>query len=595
MEHGAKMTRYLITTADERSWVYDRPVLFLGEWCCRYDRKSVWTKLDATIAAPYGVQREQKKNDFIYTNDLANQLLNELATSLNAFHRVSRSVRFWHIVLGPWLIRYVRMCFNRYSTIHQTIENHGISGTTIFDVPGYSLATNDTNDFSWACNDALWNHVLYGRILNDLKGVTVDSIMIQDSIGFCSELETNTSLGLRLYKKMILDLAVSHVLPKLSRKRDAFIINSYLPRLEEAKLAINLGQFPQVWRSPKLKKVLLDQKIRQDLKINTMGYHGFELFIREQIKDILPKCYVEGFDQMMEQISTLPWPASPKFIFTSNNFDTDEIFKVWTGCQVERGVPYFVGQHGNNYGTRCMNFPEMLTCDAFFSWGWKNQDTKTIPAFLFKKVKSNALRADPEGGLLLIETYRPHRFHTHDFDFCIYQEEQFKFVEALPLVIQQKLVVRLPVRSRKTFWSEEQQWRDRHPSVEVEPGIANIDKLINKSRLVIHSYDSTGMLETLAFNIPTICFWHGGFDHLLPTAKRFYEMLREVSIIVDTPEQAAEWVSKHWEQLDVWWGSSRLQRIRAIFCDEYARLDTRGAKSLKQMLCSATNVQNMEF
>lgn len=592
------MERYLITTADERSWVYDRPVLFLGEWCRRYDRKSVWTKMDATIAAPYGVQSEQTELDFIYTNNLLSQLLNELVIALNEYHQVSRSVRFWHIVLGHWLIRYVRVIFNRYFTLDQAIKQYKISGTAILELADYSLAMNDSYDFIWACNDPLWNHVLYGHILKQLGNVTLDSIPTKNSTDFSFDLKSNVPSGFGFYKQSVIDLCANHVLPKLSRKRDAFIINSYLPTLEEAKLAIHLGQFPQRWRSPKLKNVTLDQNKRQNLKINTVGYHGFELLIREKIKDILPKCYLEGFDQLMDQVCSLPWPKSPKFIFTSNNFDTDEVFKVWTGCQVERGVPYFVGQHGNNYGTlkECVIRPEMLTCDAFFSWGWSNQSTKNIPTFMLKRVKSNALRADPGGVLLLIERQRPHCMETHDtdFNFCVYQENQFKFVAALPGIIQEKLVVRLPSVWKRTNWYEDQRWRDRHPSVVVELGTENIDKLISKSRLVVHSYDSTGMLETLAFNIPTICFWSGGFYHIQPTAKPFYEMLREVSIIVDTPEQAAELVSKHWDHLELWWSSSRLQGIRALFCDEYARLDTRGAKSLKEILCNAINIKNME-
>lgn len=593
------MERYLITTADERSWVYDRPVLFLGEWCCRYDRRFVWTKLDAIVAAPYGVQSEQTELDFIYTNNLLSQLLNELAIALNAFHNVNHSARFWHIVLGHWLMRYIRVIFNRYFTLDQAIKQNGISGTAILDLADYSLATNDTNDFIWACNDALWNHVLYGHILNQLGSVTINSIAITNPTDFSFELKSNVPSGFGFNKRRMIDLAVNQVLPKFSRKRDAFIINSYLPKLEEAKLAINLGQFPQRWRSSKLKNVLLDQKKRQSLKINTIGYHGFELFIREKIKDILPKCYFEGFDQLMDQVNSLPWPKSPKFIFTSNNFDTDEVFKVWTGCQVEKGVPYFVGQHGNNYGTlkECVIRPEMLVCDAFFSWGWSNLSTKNIPAFLLKRGKSNPLRADPNGGLLLVETQHPHCVETFDVDFnyCIYQEDQFKFVAALPGIIQQKLVVRLPSVWRRTNWYEDQRWRDRHPSVVVELGTENIDKLINKSRLVVHSYDSTGMLETLAFNIPTICFWSGGFDHLLPMAKPFYEMLRAASIIVDTPVQAAKLVANHWDNMEAWWNNSKRQRARMLFCDEYARLETRGAQSLKRSLLRQLNQKSMGF
>ena len=65
---------------------------------------------------------------------------------------------------------------------------------------------------------------------------------------------------------------------------------------------------------------------------------------------------------------------NPKFIFTSNSFDTDEIFKQWVARNVEKSVPYFVGQHGNNYGQNIFEgrsiWPERSTCDSFITWGW---------------------------------------------------------------------------------------------------------------------------------------------------------------------------------------------------------------------------------
>jgi hypothetical protein len=51
-----KVARHLITTADERTWKFDRPVLFLGEWCRLYDRKQVWGGMDGIVAEPYGLQ-----------------------------------------------------------------------------------------------------------------------------------------------------------------------------------------------------------------------------------------------------------------------------------------------------------------------------------------------------------------------------------------------------------------------------------------------------------------------------------------------------------------------------------------------------------
>lgn len=55
--------RYLITTADERTWKFDRPVIFLGEWCRIYDRKHIWQGMDAIVAAPYGLTQSKKDAD----------------------------------------------------------------------------------------------------------------------------------------------------------------------------------------------------------------------------------------------------------------------------------------------------------------------------------------------------------------------------------------------------------------------------------------------------------------------------------------------------------------------------------------------------
>ena len=56
--------RYLITTADERTWDGKNVVLFLGKWCLRSDRKILWSGLDAIIAEPYGIEIEKKLDDY---------------------------------------------------------------------------------------------------------------------------------------------------------------------------------------------------------------------------------------------------------------------------------------------------------------------------------------------------------------------------------------------------------------------------------------------------------------------------------------------------------------------------------------------------
>ena len=78
------MKRYLITTADEATWKIDRPVLFLGVWCQKFNREKIWSKLDSSLAEPF-IENNTVDSDYDYLEVLYNQLLIELTDALNAF------------------------------------------------------------------------------------------------------------------------------------------------------------------------------------------------------------------------------------------------------------------------------------------------------------------------------------------------------------------------------------------------------------------------------------------------------------------------------------------------------------------------------
>jgi putative transferase (TIGR04331 family) len=109
--------RHLITTADERTWVFDRPVLFLGEWCRRYARRELWQRMHAVVAVPYGIDLEEKQRDYAYVAQLCERTLPQLTAVLNEQHGVSHSTRYWRIVLGHWLQRCFALLVNRWFAI----------------------------------------------------------------------------------------------------------------------------------------------------------------------------------------------------------------------------------------------------------------------------------------------------------------------------------------------------------------------------------------------------------------------------------------------------------------------------------------------
>jgi putative transferase (TIGR04331 family) len=609
MGSDLNMGRLLVTTALEETWGGDVPVLFLGEGCRLYSRKHIWSKMDALVAKPFGMEPEEMLSSADFIDGLTSQILSELTGVLNEHHKVQYSERYWNILLGHWLKRYVSVAFNRYYTLDQALKNYEVTGTSILKDVDYDLATSDSLSFIWVCNDDRWNHTLYSRIMTFRGDIALNQVLAHSggSGKFVCEVKRVRTLllqasGMRQKLLIIASLLDAGVLvdksmkwmlnvisPRFRSDTDAFIISSYLPIKEDIKLHFALGQVPQYWRSLPFKQVGVDSEQRASLKLNYDHFKAFEKYVRWQLPEVIPTCYLEGYKNLIAAAEKTMWPKKAKFIFTSNCFDTDEVFKVWTALKVEQGTPYFVGQHGSNYGTHTFwgnkNSSERMTSDKFITWGWKEVEND-IPAFVFTKVGAKPREFDSAGGLLLIENPLMSAIYYYDVfhKFEEYIEGQFLLAQNLPEHIQGRLTVRLHSAYRKMRSFEDLRWKDYSPYTKIDRGLTDIRALIKLNRLIVHSYDSSGILETLAMNIPTMCFWRDGLNHLLPSAKPYYELLVEAGILFFSPEKAARSIALHWDDIDEWWESKKVQDARQKFCDQYARTVPHPIQKLKEML-----------
>ena len=590
--------RFLITTADERTWEFDRPVLFLGEWCRRYVRRHVWQAMDAVVAAPpYGIEPVIRDRDHARARAYEELLLPHLCAVLNRHHATDHEERYWRILLGHWFRRYVEVILNRHQTLESCLRDYRPAAMKVFADDEYSLAPQDSYAAIHAFNDAHWNARLYARLLGyiEVGALAVEVLPAAPQREFEGlTVEVPRSLPKRMLARVVRHAraAASH----LSQAGDALIVNSYLPRLEEIRLQLALGQIPQqlAGRTDNLPASVIDHSLRRRMvdefvtpKLDGQS-SGLTRALGAMLFDLLPACYLEGYAALTAAADTLPWPQAPRFIFTSNNFDTDELFKAWAAAKAATGVPYIVGQHGNNYGTsRYMNpSVEESTADRFITWGWDDGLPQHVPGFIFKTGKSAHQPCNPQGGLLLIELHAGQMLTTWDAvaEFAEYFNEQLAFAEMLSPKVRRQLTVRLHHEYRKLGWDEVERWQAFDPSIRLETGEQRLVELIAASRLVVHSYDSTGILETLAQNIPTLAFWQNDFAHLRDSAKPYYQGLVEAGIVHLNPRSAAAHIDAIWADVVAWWASPAVQAARLNFCARYARVSTDSAHELKQIL-----------
>lgn len=518
-------------------------------------------------------------------------VLKVLHNTLNDFHGIDYSEESWRLLLGHWIERYVSSYVQREFDLRRILSEPKLAKASV--KPGTALeVASDTEDAIRVFNSMSWDAYVYKGLLETFHPsfpVDASPIVVKSK---SPEVESRKH-GL---KKQVLLFA--NLLSRLVSSRARYFLHTtYLPLLASAKIHLALGQVPQLWHSENSKPLApLNFKLRRELRQKFSENYvalgeatALEKMLVENISYVLPVSFLEGFRALGREVESRGWPRKPKVIFTSNRFDTDDVFKLYVVEKRKLGALYVVGQHGNNYGTKRTMFPsiEEQTSDKFFTWGWNPNVSKYVALFNLKMSGIHYFQSAPDGEVLLLQTHRPHAFElenpfvSHDRYF----DWQKQFYSRLD--IQAKSLLRVRLHSGHAFfaWGESERWSGMLTSGSAltsseEP----IFKQFSKSRLVVHTYDSTGMLETLAGNVPTVAFWPLGMSHLTNEAEEDYQKLIAVKIIHTSPESAANHINLVLQDIDAWWGSSAVQKVRADFVSKYSRLSPRPIRELTHAL-----------
>ena len=553
--------------------------------------------MEAVVVPPYCVGRSNRESLNKICASIEKDLFPSLCSCLNDYHGREYSARFYKIVLGHWFRRYINVITNRLESLRSAIRLFPIAGMTAVMDTNYQLSVQDSETFLWATNDSLWNSMLFLRLVNTNNDINVpiEYVSTKNDLGFSLNNNNSEVSGIDILKKResILKSWARRVFNNLNKYNKGLIINSYLSRSDEIRLNLILNQFPvfanldqkdiSVKASPELRAQLLNK-----LKVSSNGhiYNAAASLLFEMI----PVAFLEGFSEMYNRSIELYGSRKASFIFTSVDFDTNEKFKIWTAHQCEKGSKYIVGQHGNNYGTHRFMNPsiEELSSDKFLTWGWTDNLPQHLPmhAFFQKKAKNTVYKR--HGGLLLIELNGYHKIEIYDaeYEYRLYLNEQFSFVSELQSHIRECLTVRMKGVWKQFGYNEDMLWEKSGLDIKIDYGHRPLQKLKKLSRLVVHSYDSTGILESLAKNEPMIAFWQNGFDHLRDSAIPYYQLLVDAGIVHLSTQSAAEQVNSIWDDVPGWWNSQIVQSARVTFCARYAKTSKTPLRDLKKALLS---------
>ncbi|WP_224963356.1 LIC12162 family transferase [Geomonas subterranea] len=569
---------FLATTAQEAFWDTDKRIIFLGEWCRLFSRKEYWQSLDATVApSPYQALAAVE-HYYACASEICEELLAALTGGLNEIHGTSHSLRFWRIVIGPWLFYYVHTNLDRFVRIKDVFAQHPDLTSIVLSEQSF-VVPRDTMEAVDLCKTDLYNLQLYSRVFTFLgkKFPVVEVLETQPNQKSASK----EKLTPRLFFLKAANFAVKKACAIIQDKPGILYKSSYFAPDVELRLFLRTrGKFRPVGRKPfRGATGPVENILRERIAASLPAGDDFRALLQVTIPLDLPRCFVEGFDELKAEARQ--YPRKPTAIFTSNAHFYDEAFKVWAGSSVEQGSLLLVAQHGGNYGVaKCLKPQEheVAICDRYYSWGWQDSGSHADVVTPFPAAKlagRERIGADNGKRGILLASTASFRYLVQFPHLPEYFEDYLAWQQLFCATLDDNCRANLSVRllAEDLGWGLKERWKafSSEIRIEEEGTSSNFYDSLKACRLFVADHISTTYMEALSSDKPTVMFYNQQNYRVKREAQHHFDLLKQVGILHDTPEQAAQTVNEVYGDVETWWNDAERQRARQEFCNVYGR------------------------
>lgn len=565
---------YLATTGNSEIWDLGSRILVLGPWCLTSDKCRKILKdnnIDYfTVSSPWKPAYKIKEADN-YCNGLYEKFIPALSDNLNLIHNVDYPDKYWQVIIGPWLLHFINIFYDRYKRIESALKMFPDVYSSVLPEDQVQLKTYDTRQLIGdQVNDDLYNLGLFSIVLRKLAPGCLKEVNIPLEQGGV-ELKT-VRYGI---KEKVLNVILRIIAP--GYKHDMVLLDMcHLPVFDKVHLMIKSGVSLTRLFNIDFKVGLNPVKdcstvLRRRLNISS-DRGGFEELLCQTIPKAIPIAYIENYQCYKKSISGL---NDCKIIGSTVGWYCNEFFKYFTAEKIVSGAKLLDFQHGAVYGMAAAAPCETISLekDVFYTWGWtisENSKAKRLPSPHMSRLKDTHSQKSKD--LIFIGTIEYKyvvRFHTVAFpeDMPRYFEEKSVFLRNLSEIPRSHVVYK-PFFNDLGWESEMDIVAKACPQIKlVNKGMAY--KLMKEARLVVLDNPSTPLLEALSINVPTVLYWDHDVYLMKPEAEECFERLRKAGILYKDPVSAAKKVNQVFNDPKEWWLSEEVQDARAQFCDRF--------------------------
>ena len=455
--------------------------------------------------------------------------------------------------------------------------------TTASNLGDYNFYTKDSISIHSACMNSEWNYNLVSNILRHSFVNKIDIQNYKTKNNFLSSLDViEKEKKKNTFKKFFLYTysKIQNLSYPLYKKNNYYIKDSCLPKLTELKLSLLLKQFPILFKDQIEIPEKYDDRIRNKINLEKKNIDEVEKVIRFFIPNLLPTTYLENYLFIKEKSKNLKWPNNPKAIITGNSYEFDELFKFWSADKLTKGTKYYIFQHGTLHASHVSieQSNEYQVCDRYFNWGKKFNNKKNVKTFNFKlfNIKKTKLKKIK---ILVICKARGYEIEAYDRGYEY--KKIFAGVKTLIKLLPKKILENAHFRIKDIFKKNDERDFLNSNNLKILDSNSNIFQYMKSSDLVVHMYNSTGVLECLSLNIPTMFYWPDSKNYRNYYDDDFISFCKDKQILCETAESLVENIIEKFHDIDEWWNQNELQSERRFICEQYSALPNKN--SLKDL------------
>ena len=583
---------FLATTALKEFWVQSEPMVMLGEWCRRRSQDGDHDSADIPILpCPW----DNRANFYAAINDadaLYESALAALAGRMNKLHGTDYPLRYWRIVLGPWLQHFIHVLTDRYTSLKQAVRLVPSFTTTLL-AEGSNLTPRDTHDFVMLCTEDRYNLQLYSELLRLMGHVAPE----RDLPAPASNVQRRRRMAshLRLSGDSVLRFLWSSV-GRLRGGPQSALAEMYMSWPDEWRLIWDVGLAAQLVRLPDFDPPSQPQFDGRRMELGALDLGSGELgkMAGRLLPRHLPTIYLEGFASLRERVLRVS-PTQFRAVASLVGWTSIEPFKLFAAEAAMNGARIICAQHGGCYGVARYSLSEnheQAIADRYLVWGWAGESDARKVNVPSPKISAVVNRAASTTGVdsLFVGTEHPRfvfRFHSAPVaGQCEdYFEWQLRFYRALPVELRSHVLYRPPATD---FGQRFRTLLPRLcPGVRLDP-MRNFRRRLLQARVVVVDNNATTLLEALAADVPVIAFWRDDRWEIRQEALADFEELRRVGVLHGTPESAAGLLGAVVANPRGWWHRPDVRAVRAAFVDRYARSSAKWERDWVSLLRKET-------